>query len=142
MSAATIERDLTVEDVVARLAKSKERFEKGDVDAIISKYADDIVVRFADLPEMKGKIEVEKFLRARFAAQGDYKVDKHFLLVSGQSYANNFVGSWTDSTTGKRYEARGVETLHLEGGLLKVWNCAYNIWEAGKAKENSYFGKF
>jgi len=142
MSTTTVERDLTVEDVIARLAKSKERFEKGDVDAIISKYADDIVVCFADLPEMKGKIEVEKFLRARFATQGDYKVDKRFLLVSGQTYANSFVGSWTDKTTGKQYEARGVETLHLEGGLLKVWNCAYNIWEAGKAKESSYFGKF
>jgi len=142
MSTATLERGLTVEDVVARLAKSKERFESGDVDAIISKYADDIVVRFADLPELKGKIEVEKFLRARFRAQGDYKVDKHFLLVSGQTYANSFVGSWTDKTTGKRYEARGVETLQLEDGLLKVWNCAYNFWEAGKAKENSYFGKF
>jgi ketosteroid isomerase-like protein len=142
MSIETVERGLTVEDVIARLAKSKERFERGDVDAIISRYADDIVVRFADLPEMKGKIEVEKFLRARFEAQGDYKVDKHFLLVSGQTYANSFTGSWTDKATGKRYEARGVEALQLEDGLLKVWDCAYNFWEAGKAKENSYFGKF
>lgn len=142
MSTATLERDLTVEDVVARLAKSKERFEAGDVDAIISKYADDIVVRFAELPEMTGKGQVEKFLRARFASQGDYKVDKSFLLVSGQNYANSFVGTWTDNATGKRYEARGVEALQLENGLLKVWDCSYNYWEAGKAKESSYFGKY
>jgi ketosteroid isomerase-like protein len=142
MPTATIERDLTEADVNASLAKSMERFARADVDGLLSRYDDDILIRFADLPEIRGKAAAEKFLRARFAVQEDYKVDKTFLLVSGQKYGNSFTASWTDTSTGKRYEGRGVEVLQLRNGKVIQWDCSYNIWEAGKAGENSYFAKF
>lgn len=142
MSIATIERNLTEEDVHASLAKSMDRFARADVDGILSRYDDDILIRFADLPEIRGKAAAEKFLRARFAVQEDYKVTKTFLLVAGQKYGNNFTASWNDKSSGKRYEGRGVEILQLRNGKVVQWDCSYNIWESGKAIENSYFGKF
>jgi ketosteroid isomerase-like protein len=142
MSSATLERDLTEADVNASLAKSMDRFARADVEGLVSRYDDDILIRFADLPEIRGKAAAERFLRARFAVQRDYKVSKTFLLVAGQKYANSFTASWTDMSTGKHYEGRGVEVLQLRNGKVVQWDCSYNIWEAGAAKDSSYFGKF
>ena len=142
MSTTAIERDLTIEDVKASLAKSMDRFARADIEGLLSRYDDDILIHFADLPEIRGKAAAERFFRARFAVQQDYKVYKTFLMVSGQKYANSFTATWTDRSSGKQYEGRGVEVIQLQNGKVVQWDCSYNIWESGKAKENSYFGKF
>jgi len=141
MSTNAAERDLSVEEVNAALAKSMDRFARADVEGLVSRYADDVSIRFADLPEINGKVAAEQFLRERFKLQGDYKVSKALILVTGQKYANSFTASWTDKTTGRRYEARGVEAIQLKDGKVVRWDCAYNMWEAGKQVENSYFGR-
>ena len=141
MSTASFEPALTVEDANASLAKSMDRFACADVEGLVSRYADDISIRFAGLPEINGKQAAENFLRSRFKIQGDYKVSKSLVAVAGQSYANTFTASWTDKTTGKQYEGRGVETIQLKDSKVTRWDCAYNLWEVGKQIEQSYFGQ-
>lgn len=139
MSTTTLEQDITWEEANASLAKSMDRFQRHDVEGILSRYDENVSIRFADLPEIRGKAAAEKFLRARFTIQKDYKVHKSLLLVSGQKYANNFTASWVDANSGKHYDARGVEALELRDGKVINWDCSYNLWEAGTVKETSYF---
>ncbi|XIA67614.1 nuclear transport factor 2 family protein [Bradyrhizobium sp. TZ2] len=135
----TVEWDMTWEEANASLAKSMDRFQRHDVEGILSRYDENISIRFADLPEIRGRTAAEQFLPARFSIQKDYNVHKSLLLVSGQKYANSFTATWVDATSGKHYEARGVEALELRGGKVINWDCSYNLWEAGTAKEMGYF---
>ena len=74
---------LSREDATA-LVKNVERvFGTGDVSQMMAGFTDDVVVRFADRPEMLGKGEVEAFLRARFARQKNYRLSKTLRIVSG-----------------------------------------------------------
>ena len=57
-------------------------FNEAAIDNIIASFADDAVVRFADLPEMRGIEEIGKFLRARFARLKDYRIKKNFKSVA------------------------------------------------------------
>jgi nuclear transport factor 2 (NTF2) superfamily protein len=63
--------------------RAEDTFNRGDVDAILNRYAEDIVIRFAGLPEIQGKGAAERFLRARFARQRNYKLKKTLFMVEG-----------------------------------------------------------
>ena len=52
--------------------RAEDTFNRGDVDAILGRYADDVVIRFAGILEIRGKAAAEKFLRARFARQKNF----------------------------------------------------------------------
>ena len=54
--------------------RAEDTFNRGDVDAILGRYADDVVIRFAGIPEIRGKAAAEKFMRARFARQKNYRL--------------------------------------------------------------------
>jgi len=49
--------------------RAEDTFNRGDIDAILSRYADDVVVRFAGIREIRGKTAAETFLRARLPSE-------------------------------------------------------------------------
>ena len=85
--------------------RAEDTFNRGDVDAILSRYTEDVVIRFAGIPEISGKIAAEKFLRARFARQ--------------------------NARTGKAMLGHGAEFWRYRDGKLAYWEAALNVWEAG-----------
>jgi len=134
-----LEPALTWEEAEQMLRRSEDRFQRGDVEALVSRYADDIVIRYADLPEIRGKEAAERFMRARFARQKDYRLTKVLFLVSGQKIGNSWTGSWTDLPSGRRMEGSGIELLELRAGKLVRWEAAFNVWEVGNQAATRYF---
>ncbi len=129
-------------DVVARqgfgwdealkiVQRAEDTFNRGDVDAILGRYADDVVIRFAGIPEISGKGAAEKFLRARFARQKNYRLKKTLFMVEGFKIGATYTASWEDVKTGKPMLGHGAEFWQYRDGKLALWEAALNIWEAG-----------
>jgi len=111
--------------------RAEDTFNRGDIDAILSRYADDVVIRFAGIPEISGKAAAEKFLRARFARQKNYRLKKTLFMVDGFKIGATYTASWEDVKTGKRMRGHGAEFWQYRDGKLALWEAALNIWEAG-----------
>jgi nuclear transport factor 2 (NTF2) superfamily protein len=142
MSAATaiaLEPDLTWEEAQAMLRRSEDRFQRGAVDELLSRYAEDIVIRYADLPEIRGREAAARFMRARFLKQKNYRLKKVLFSVSGQKIANTWTGEWEDAETGRQMAGSGVEILELRGGQVIRWEAAFNVWQAGNQAASRYF---
>lgn len=60
---------ITWESAEAALTLSEERFQAGDVEGLISKYHEDIVIRFASLPEFRGREVAKAWLQKRLQRQ-------------------------------------------------------------------------
>ena len=135
----TIEADITWDEAEAMLRRSEARFESGDVDGLTGRYAEDIVIRYADLPPIHGKAAAVAFIKARFARQRNYKVKKVLFSVRGQKIADTWTGSWEDIPTGKTMAGYGVEVLELRGGKVIRWEAAFNVWEVGNEAATRYF---
>lgn len=115
-----------------RLVKRVESlFTKGDIKAIMEGFTDDVVVRFADFPEIKGKPAVEKFLTARFARQKNYRLRKDLRTMMGDIIGNYWEGEWEDAKTGKKMMGRGTEFWTIRDSKVAVWEATFNVWEAG-----------
>jgi nuclear transport factor 2 (NTF2) superfamily protein len=106
-------------------------FGSGDVDRMIKGFTDDVVVRFADRPEMHGIAEVEAFLRLRMARQKNYRLQKYLRMLSGDMIGNMWEGEWEDAQTGKSMRGRGTEFWTMRGRKVAVWEATFNVWEAG-----------
>jgi uncharacterized protein len=111
--------------------RAEDTFNRGDIDAILNRYADDIVIRFAGIPEIKGKTAAEQFLRARFARQKNYRVNKTLFMVDDFKIGATYTVSWDDAKTGKAMHGRGVELWQYRDGKLILWDAALNVWEVG-----------
>jgi nuclear transport factor 2 (NTF2) superfamily protein len=133
------EPDITWDEAQAMLRRSEDRFQRGAVDELISRYAEDIVIRYADLPEIIGRAAAERFMRTRFRKQKNYRLKKVLFSVSGQKIANTWTGTWEDVDTGRHMEGSGVEILELKGGQVIRWEAAFNVWEAGNQAATRYF---
>ena len=106
-------------------------FGRGDVDAILQGYTDDIVIRFADIPEIRGKAAAEKFLRARLARQRNYRLKKDLRMLEGDMLGNFWDGEWEDAVTGKTMCGRGTEFWTIRDGKVALWEATFNVWEKG-----------
>jgi len=91
------------------------------------------VVRFGDLPEFRGRAELEKFFRARAERQKGYWLRKQLKSLMVDTIANTWEGEWEDSRTGAKMSGRGVEIWLMREGRIAVWEAAFNVKEAGKA---------
>jgi uncharacterized protein len=111
--------------------RAQDTFNRGDIDAILSRYADGIVIRFAGIPEIRGKPAAETFLRARFARQKSYRLKKALFMVDGFKIGATYTVSWRDAKTGKEMHGRGVEFWQYRNGKLILWEASLNVWEAG-----------
>jgi nuclear transport factor 2 (NTF2) superfamily protein len=134
MTAATLEiADVSVSDAKAMLARAEELFSAGAVDQIVAGYTPDVRVRFADVPEIRGRENFAAFLKARFARQRNYKLRKEFRAVYGPIVGSCWEGTWQDAKTGKQMQGRGVEFSHFRGDLIELWEATFNVWEVGGA---------
>jgi nuclear transport factor 2 (NTF2) superfamily protein len=131
--------NITWDEAQQMLRRSEDRFQRGDIEGLISRYDDDIIIRFADLPEIKGKAAAERFFRKRFAKQKDYTLKKELFLVAGQKIANTWTGAWTDGPSGKKMQGRGVELIEFGNGKVVRWEASFNVWEVGNEAASRYF---
>ena len=111
--------------------RAEDTFNRGDIDTILNRYADDVVIRFAGLAEIRGKAAAEKFLRARFARQKNYRLKKTLFMTEGFKIAATYTVAFDDATTGKAMQGHGVELWQYRDGKLVLWEAALNLWEVG-----------
>jgi nuclear transport factor 2 (NTF2) superfamily protein len=111
--------------------RAEDTFNRGDIDSILNRYADDIVIRFAGIPDIKGKAAAGTFLRARFARQKNYKLKKTLFMVSGFKIGATYTASWEDAKTQKTVHGRGLEFWEYRDGKLVLWEAALNVWDEG-----------
>jgi nuclear transport factor 2 (NTF2) superfamily protein len=122
-----------------RLVKDVERvFGSGDVSEMMKGFTDDVVVRFADRPEMHGKAEVEAFLRARFARQKNYRLQKYLRMVCGNMIGNMWDGEWEDAQSGRTMKGKGTEFWTVRDGKIAVWEATFNVWDAAAAPPSPF----
>lgn len=120
---------LSTEDARAYLQLCETIWGKQDIEAILPTYDDHTIVRFGEIPEIRGKAPFEQFLRSRFTRRLDYRIKKTLKAVEGSTVVGTWVASWTDAVTGKRMEGRGVEVMVLRDGKCIEWDAAFNGWE-------------
>jgi nuclear transport factor 2 (NTF2) superfamily protein len=123
----------TVEEARAFVKHVESLFMPWNVEGIVAGFTEDCVVRFGDLPEFRGRAELEKFFRGRSARQKGYRLRKELKALMDDKIANTWEGEWEDSTTGARMSGRGVEVWVMREGKIAVWDAAFNFKEAGKA---------
>jgi nuclear transport factor 2 (NTF2) superfamily protein len=128
---ATVDTGFTREQALQVVQRAEDTFNRGDIDAILGRYADDVVIRFAGIPEIRGKDAAGKFLRARFARQKNYTLKKTLCMVDGSRIGATYAASWDDAKTGKHVLGYGAEFWQYRGGKLVLWECALSVWEAG-----------
>jgi len=135
----TSEPAITAEQAQAMLRRSEAKFHAGDVEGLVGRYNDSVAIWYADLPPVRGKVEAERLLRNRFAQQQGYQLEKVFICVQGQRYADTWTGTWTDAATSKPMAGFGVETLELRAGQVVRWETAFNVWEIGQERAACHF---
>jgi nuclear transport factor 2 (NTF2) superfamily protein len=105
----------------------------GSPDRIAESFAPDVIVRFADFPEMHGLAELKRFLAARIARQRNYRLTKRLRAVAGDVIICSWDGAWEDGHDGRSMEGSGVELMTLRDGKITVWEAVFNVWELGKS---------
>ena len=117
----------------AFVAHVESLFMPWDIDGLLAGFTDDCVVKFGDLPELRGKAALEKLFRSRRERQRDYRLKKEFRALAGDKIANYWEGWWEDRLTGKKMQGRGVEVWTMRDGKVAVWEAAFNANESGAA---------
>jgi nuclear transport factor 2 (NTF2) superfamily protein len=127
----TLQQGFSWEEAEKIVQRAQGSWNRGEIETTLSRYADDIVIRFAGLPEIKGKAAAEKFLRARSAREKNYRVEKTLFMVQGFKIGAIFTNSFEDAKTGKKVLGRGAEFWQFRDGKLVLWEGALNIWDEG-----------
>jgi nuclear transport factor 2 (NTF2) superfamily protein len=122
----------TLEEARAFVKHVESLFMPWNVEGIVAGFTEDCVVRFGDLPEFRGRAELEKFFRGRAARQKGYRLRKQLKSLMGDTIANTWEGEWEDSRTGAKMSGRGVEIWVMREGRIAVWEAAFNFKESGK----------
>ena len=128
---STVEACMSVEEVQAMLAGIVEAFDRQDVERLAAGWTEDIVIRFADFPEIRGKEAAKQWLASRFARQKGYALVKSFQAVCGDIVGDSWTGAWTDAVTGKKMRGKGMEFLTMRSRKIAVWEAVFNAWEEG-----------
>ena len=122
----------TVEEARTFVAHVQSLFMPWDIEGLLAGFTEDCVVKFGDLPELRGKAALETLFRSRRERQKDYRLRKEFRALMEDRIANYWEGEWEDRVTGARMTGRGVEIWHLRDGRIAVWEAAFNVNETGK----------
>jgi nuclear transport factor 2 (NTF2) superfamily protein len=130
-SVSNAEDGLTVRDAERLLAHYQTIVGSGDIAQILETFVPDVVVRFADFPEMHGRPELERFMTARFARQRNYKVAKELRALSNNVIVCSWDGTWVDGKDGRPMQGRGIELLTMREGKIAGWDVVFNVWEQG-----------
>jgi nuclear transport factor 2 (NTF2) superfamily protein len=127
----TAEQGFTWDEALKIVQRAEDTFNRGDIDSILGRYADDVVIRFSGMPDIVGKAAAEKFLRARFARQKNYRLKKTLFMAAGAKIGATYTVSWDDAKTGRHMLGFGAEFWQYREGRLALWECALNVWEQG-----------
>jgi nuclear transport factor 2 (NTF2) superfamily protein len=122
-----------IDEARAFVAHVESLFMPWNIAALLAGFTDDCVVKFGDLPELRGKPALEKLFRGRLERQQDYCLKKEFRALMGDKIANYWEGRWKDRLTGKKMQGRGVEVWTMRDGEIAVWEAAFNANEVGAA---------
>jgi nuclear transport factor 2 (NTF2) superfamily protein len=122
---------LGIEEARGIVKQVETLFARGDIPGIVAGFAPDAVVRFGDFPEMTGREAIERFIRARFARQKNYRLQKHLRMVMGTVIGNDWDAQWEDGKTGKPMRGRGMEFWEMRGTQIARWDAVFNVWEEG-----------
>lgn len=122
----------TVEEARALVKRVESLFMPWNVAELMNGFTDDVVVRFGDLPEMRGKAELERFFRARSVRQKGYALRKTFRALMNDTIANYWEGTWEDAASGAAMWGRGVEIWVMRDGKIAVWEASFNVREKDK----------
>ena len=122
----------TAEEARAFVSRVESLFMPWDIEGLLAGFTDDCVVRFGDMPEFRGKAELERLFRGRRERQKDYRLRKELRALMGDTIANYWEGEWEDRVTGAKMAGRGVEIWIMRDGKIAVWEAAFNPNEAGK----------
>lgn len=122
---------MSIPEIKAMLAGIVEAFHAQDVERLAAGWTDDVVIRFAGTPEIRGKQAAKEWLASRFKRQKDYRLVKTFQAVTGDVIGDSWTGEWTDAQTGRKMQGKGMEFLTMVEGKIAVWEAVFNIWEHG-----------
>ena len=121
--------DVTLEEAEKAVRLAEKTFGEADIEGMLSCFTDDCVVRFAEQPDIHGKAELERFLRARMARQRGYRLQKTLRAFRENIVGVEWHGSWSDARTGKEMAGKGLEFWTMRGGRIAVWDACFNVWE-------------
>jgi nuclear transport factor 2 (NTF2) superfamily protein len=122
----------TAEEARAFVARIEALFMPWNIPALLAGFTDDCLVRFGDMPELRGRAALEGLFRARSERQQNYRLRKEFRALMGDTIANCWEGEWEDRLTGACMAGHGVEIWVMRDGKIAVWEAAFNINEVGK----------
>lgn len=126
--------DVSIESAQKMMKANERNFGAQDIPTIMAGYTDDVVVHYADFPEIRGKEDLETFLRARFARMTNYKLSKTIDAVYENTIVNSWEGQWIDSKTAKKMSGRGIEVWRVTADdKCNYWSATFNVWEDGHA---------
>ena len=120
------------DEACAFVAQVESLFMPWNIEGLLAGFTDDCVVRFGDLPEFRGKTELEKLFRSRSERQKDYRLRKQLRSLAGDTIANYWEGEWEDRATGRQMAGRGVEVWIMRDCKIAVWEAAFNFSEKGR----------
>ena len=124
-------KQISLEEATQIVKAVEDAFGAADIERIMVGFTPDAIAQFADFPEMKGSAAIEKFIRARFARQKNYRLRKSLRMVQGNMLGNYWEGEWEDIVSGKQMKGRGTEFWTMEGGKIALWEATFNAWEVG-----------
>src|SRR5689334_11606135 len=119
--------ELTFAEAEAILARAQQLLNTADLSQIMKSFASDVVVRFADFPETQGKSPLEAFMKARFARQRNYQLQKQLRAVTGNVIVCYWDAQWEDAQDGRQMEGRGIELLTMRGDEIARWEATFNV---------------
>jgi nuclear transport factor 2 (NTF2) superfamily protein len=101
-----------------------------NIDALVSGFTDDCVVRFGTVPEFHGREALRAFFNARSDKQKGYRLKKSFRAMANDTITNVWEGEWLDAKSTVPMRGFGVEVWVMRDGKIAFWEAAFNTGRA------------
>lgn len=125
------------EEARALVSRVESLFMPWNIDALVSGFTSDCIVRFGTLPQFGGTDALRSFFEARMRKQKNYRLRKTFKSLVNDTMTNVWEGDWQDAETGTAMKGFGVEVWELRGGKIAVWEGAFNTSPAADNRDVS-----
>jgi SnoaL-like domain len=126
--------ELTERAIQLALTSYEELFSRGDVEAIVEAFSDDVRVRYGPHPPFVGKQHLRQLLQQRFAGIREYRLSKRLEFISAPRFASSWTGSCIDVETQSLMNVYGVEILTVRAGKFCEWAATVTGWPVEKGE--------